>query len=98
MGGFRRSEVVRAGSASPLLYGAGGYGGGGGSTYTGTDGLSQVPAAQFSPNGQSGTYVVQAGDTLYGIAADLGTTVDALVATNGIEDPNLLYVGETLRY
>jgi rare lipoprotein A len=80
-------------------YGAGGYGGGGVSTYTGTDGLSQAPAAQFSPpNGQSGTYVVQAGDTLYGIAAELGTTVDDLVATNGIEDPNLLYVGETLRY
>jgi rare lipoprotein A len=79
-------------------YGAGGYSGGGGSTYTGTDGLSQAPAAQFSSNGQSGTYVVQAGDTLYGIAAELGTTVDDLVATNGIEDPNLLYVGETLRY
>jgi peptidoglycan lytic transglycosylase len=80
-------------------YGAGGYsGGGGGSTYTGTDGLSQAPAAQFSPNSQSGTYVVQAGDTLYGIAAELGTTVDYLVATNGIEDPNLLYVGDTLRY
>lgn len=78
-------------------YGAGGYSGGG-STYTGTVGLSQAPAAQFSSNGQSGTYVVQAGDTLYGIAAELGTTVDHLVATNGIEDPNLLYVGDTLRF
>lgn len=78
-------------------YGAGGYSGGG-STYTGTDGLSQAPAAQFSSNGQSGTYVVQAGDTLYGISAELGTTVDHLVATNGIEDPNLLYVGDTLRF
>ena len=36
-----------------------------------TGGLSQAPAAQFSSNGQSGTYVVQAGDTLYGIAAEL---------------------------
>jgi peptidoglycan lytic transglycosylase len=80
-------------------YGAGGYSGGGGaSTYTGTDGLSQAPAAHFSSNGQSGTYVVQAGDTLYGISAELGTTVDHLVATNGIEDPNLLYVGDTLRF
>jgi LysM repeat protein len=41
---------------------------------------------------------VQAGDTLSGIAAELGTTVEDLVATNGIEDPNLLYAGETLRY
>jgi rare lipoprotein A len=77
-------------------YGAGGYGGGGGSTYAGTEGVT--PAAQYSSNGQSGTYVVQAGDTLFGIAAELGTTVEDLAATNGIEDPNLLYAGETLRY
>ena len=74
-------------------------GGGGGSTYTGTEGVTQVPVAQYSSDGQSGgTYVVQAGDTLSGIAAEHGTTVADLVATNGIEDPNLLYVGETLRY
>jgi rare lipoprotein A len=78
-------------------YGAGGYGAGD-STYAGTDDVSQAPAAQYSSNGQSGTYVVQAGDTLSGIAAELGTTVEDLVATNGIEDPNLLYAGETLRY
>jgi rare lipoprotein A len=76
---------------------AGGYGAGD-STYAGTDDVSQAPAALYSSNGQSGTYVVQAGDTLSGIAAELGTTVDDLVATNGIEDPNLLYAGETLRY
>jgi rare lipoprotein A len=78
-------------------YGAGGYGAGD-STYAGTDDVSQAPAAPYSSNGQSGTYVVQAGDTLSGIAAELGTTVDDLVATNGIEDPNFLYAGETLRY
>jgi rare lipoprotein A len=78
-------------------YGAGGYGAGD-STYAGTDDVSPAPAAQYSSNGQSGTYVVQAGDTLSGIAAELGTTVEDLVATNGIEDPNLLYAGETLRY
>jgi rare lipoprotein A len=78
-------------------YGAGGYGAGD-STYAGTDDVYQAPAAQYSSNGQSGTYVVQAGDTLSGIAAELGTTVDDLVATNGIEDPNFLYAGETLRY
>jgi rare lipoprotein A len=78
-------------------YGAGGYGAGD-STYAGTDDVSQAPAAPYSSNSQSGTYVVQAGDTLSGIAAELGTTVDDLVATNGIEDPNFLYAGETLRY
>ena len=86
-------------------YGAGGYGAGGygtgDSTYAGTDHVSQAPAAQYSSDGQGGsggTYVVQAGDTLSGIAAELGTTVEDLAATNGIEDPNLLYAGETLRH
>ena len=78
-------------------YGTGGYGAGN-STYAGTDGLSKAPAAEYSSNGQSGTYVVQAGDTLSGIATELGTTVEDLAATNGIEDPNLLYPGETLKY
>jgi rare lipoprotein A len=77
--------------------GSGGYGAGD-STYAGTDDVSQAPTAQYSANGQSGTYVVHAGDTLSGIAAELGTTVEDLVATNGIEDPNLLYAGETLGY
>src|SRR5215217_3567678 len=77
--------------------GPGGYGAGD-STYAGTDDVSQAPTAQYSANGQSGTYVVHAGDTLSGIAAELDTTVEDLVATNGIEDPNLLYAGETLRY
>jgi rare lipoprotein A len=45
-----------------------------------------------------GAYVVQAGDTLSGIAAQLGTTVGDLAATNGIEDPDLVYAGQTLRY
>jgi rare lipoprotein A len=73
--------------------------GGGGSTYSGTEGVTQAPAAHYSSDTQpGGTYVVQAGDTLSGIAAELGTTVGDLAATNGIEDPNLLYVGDTLRY
>ena len=73
--------------------------GGGGSTYAGTEDTTPAPAAQYSSDGGAdGTYVVQAGDTLSSIAAEHGTTVDDLVATNGIEDPNLLYAGERLRY
>ena len=45
-----------------------------------------------------GTYVVQSGDTLSGIAAELGTTVEDLAAGNGIENPDLLYAGQTLYY
>jgi LysM repeat protein len=42
--------------------------------------------------------VVQAGDTLSSIAAELGTTVGYLATNNGIEDPNLVYAGDTLNY
>ncbi len=45
-----------------------------------------------------GTYVVQSGDTLSSIAAEMGTTVEALAVANGIEDPNLVYAGQVLRY
>ena len=42
------------------------------------------------------TYVVQAGDTLSGIAARFGTTVANLVSINNISNPNLIYVGQVL--
>ncbi len=45
-----------------------------------------------------GSYVVQSGDTLSGIAAELGTDVDSLMAANGLTDPDLLYAGQTLTY
>lgn len=41
-------------------------------------------------------YTVRPGDTLYGVARQHDTTVDALVATNGIDDPNLIFVGDQL--
>jgi LysM repeat protein len=44
-----------------------------------------------------GTVTVQYGDTLTSIAARHGTTVDALVAENGLASANLIFVGQTLR-
>lgn len=49
-----------------------------------------------SGSGSGTTYVVQAGDTLSGIAAKFGTTVANLVSLNNISDPNLIYVGQVL--
>ena len=46
----------------------------------------------------SGTHVVLPGETLTGIAAQLGTTPDALMVQNGIGDPNLIYPGQPLLY
>jgi spore germination protein len=42
-------------------------------------------------------YRVQPGDTLSEIAQRFGTTVDALVEANGIENPDLIFAGQRLR-
>lgn len=43
------------------------------------------------------TYTVKSGDTLTAIAKKHGTTVEALVASNGIKNKNLIYVGQVLQ-
>jgi rare lipoprotein A len=45
-----------------------------------------------------GSYVVQSGDTLTGISAELGTSVGDLMAANGLTDPDVVYAGQTLVY
>lgn len=45
----------------------------------------------------TGTYVVQSGDTLSGIATKFGTTYQNLAAINGIGDPNRIWAGEVLK-
>jgi len=42
-------------------------------------------------------HVVRRGDTMYSIARAYGTTVSAIVAANGIANPNRIYVGQRLR-
>ena len=42
------------------------------------------------------TYTVKRGDTLSGIAKKHNTTVEALVASNGIKNPNIIKVGQVL--
>lgn len=59
-----------------------------------------VPTATPVPTtpapGQTTTYVVQWGDTLYSIALRCGTTVDAIVQMNNIADPNSIRAGQQL--
>ena len=43
------------------------------------------------------TYVVQPGDTLSGIGAKVGVPWQSIAQANGINDPNLIYVGQVLR-
>lgn len=49
-----------------------------------------------TPTPAQTTYVVQEGDTLGTIAQRFGTTVAALQAANGIEDPNEIIIGQVL--
>ena len=46
-------------------------------------------------NGQI-TYIVKRGDTLSQIARSYGVTVNEIASQNGIQNPNLIYVGQTL--
>jgi rare lipoprotein A len=70
--------------------------------YSGTDNSTYSEIESYASTDQvgtsDGTYVVQQGDTLAGIAAQLGTTVEYLAASNGIANPDLIYAGQTLYY
>jgi rare lipoprotein A len=61
-----------------------------------SDGETYAP--DRADSGGGGSYVVQSGDTLSGIAAELGTSVEELAADNGITDVDFLSVGQTLYY
>jgi len=77
-----------------IIPGAGGNttassgGGGGGSAGT------SAPAP--APSGGRTNYVVESGDTLYGIAGRFGTSVSAIAAANGLDNPNYIYPGQQL--
>ena len=75
--------------------------GAGRSAYAETDYAAQMPTAGYALDDQGaagGSYVVQAGDTLSGIAAELRTTVEDLAAPNRLGDPGLLDALQTPSY
>ena len=51
----------------------------------------------LAENGQSNAYTIKAGDTLSGIASVFHTTWQALAQKNGIANPNVIYVGQTIQ-
>lgn len=60
-------------------------------------GATSAPAPAPAPQPSTGgTYTVQAGDTLYRIALNNGTTVQALMNANGLTS-STIYVGQRLR-
>jgi len=60
--------------------------------------LTATPAPEqaAAPASTSAVYTVRAGDTLAAIAQAYGVTVSAIVEANGIQDPNLIEVGQEL--
>ena len=63
-----------------------------------TDSGGEYSASDQTDSGGGGVYEVQSGDTLTGIAAELGTSVEELAADNRITDVDFLSVGQTLYY
>jgi spore germination protein YaaH len=68
-------------------------------TFTQSNGEWNVASEDQIPppgDGQQTTYTVQPGDTLFAIATEFGTTVDAIVDVNAIVNPSLIFVGQEL--
>ena len=66
-----------------------------------TPGSEVAPASQVAAGGGvsgGGAYLVQPGDTLSEVAAELGTSVEYLASSNGIANPDLIYSGQTIYY
>lgn len=59
--------------------------------------LASNTTSAATQTAEGDTYAIVSGDTLGGIAATYGTTVDELVKLNGIEDPNLIIAGQKLK-
>lgn len=63
---------------------------GGTNPYEGIDGVSETGDGGY-------IYTVQSGDSLSNIASCVGSTVDELVSLNGIDNPNMINVGQQLK-
>ena len=61
------------------------------------DSPSEILPEVEEPTGNYRTITIARGDTLSQIARIYGTTVQELVRINNIQNPNLIYAGETLR-
>lgn len=82
-------------SGSPTASATAGAGNTATATTTATAAPTQTPAPTATPR-PGRRYVVESGDTLSGIASDMGSTVDAITAANGITTDTLLRIGQEL--
>ncbi len=60
------------------------------------DGFEAPAPAPRTSSTSTGSYTIQSGDTLGGIASRYGTSVSALASANHISNPNLIFAGQHL--
>ncbi|MCR5738257.1 MAG: LysM peptidoglycan-binding domain-containing protein [Lachnospiraceae bacterium] len=65
--------------------------------YSGNGSEAEVPS-QVAPDTTTATYTVVAGDTLSAIALRLNTTVEYLAYVNGIKNPDMIQIGQVIKY
>ena len=58
--------------------------------------VQAAPGAQRAAQSQT-VHIVQPGENLFRISLRYGTTVDAIMAANGLTSPDTVYVGQSLR-
>lgn len=63
---------------------------------TGNSSSASHQTTPSRPSSAVNSYTVKSGDTLSGIAAQFGTTYEALAQRNNITNPNTIYVGQVL--
>lgn len=74
------------------------------STYLLDDGFGWIndgdvaKVGQSAPSANTRTYTVKSGDTLSGISAKLGVPVATLQKNNNIQNANLIYAGQVIKY
>jgi LysM repeat protein len=91
--GFPQGITLTPAQAGASPPGATAAGGGGGSTeIAGGPSNATTGLATITPT----VYVVQPGDTLGKVALEFDISVEELMAANGLTDPNVLEVGQTL--
>nr|DAU13542.1 MAG TPA: hypothetical protein [Caudoviricetes sp.] len=82
----------------PAIIKSGGLNGYGKGTETKMSNSKPKPVKPSKPQTSSETiYIVKKGDTLSGIASRYGTTYQVLASYNGISNPNLIGVGQTIK-
>jgi rare lipoprotein A len=61
-------------------------------------GFAESSVEMSGSGGDGGTYTVQSGDTLDEISGELGVSMDGLASANGLANPDVLSVGQTLNF